>query len=191
MRLGQYPHELSGGLRQRMMIAMALMCEPAVLLADEPTTALDVTVQAQILTLLAGLQREFDVAMVLITHDLGVVSRVADRVAVMYAGRIVETGSVADIFERPMHPYTHGLLDCIPVPGRRDRGTRLGSIPGVVPSLIGRLDGCAFRNRCAHGSDHCRTGEMPWRQANPGHGYRCVLTPDAPADAAHAQATTP
>ncbi len=127
-RLGQYPHQLSGGLRQRMMIAMALMCEPALIIADEPTTALDVTVQAQILHLLADLQRELNMALVLITHDLGVVARLADRVAVMYAGRIVETGTADEVFSHPTHPYTRGLLDCIPQPGRTERGARLGSI---------------------------------------------------------------
>jgi peptide/nickel transport system ATP-binding protein len=116
-RLNQYPHQLSGGLRQRVMIAMALMCEPELIIADEPTTALDVTIQAQILHLMAGLQREFCMAMILITHDLGVVARVADRVAVMYAGQFVETGSVEQVFRAPMHPYTQGLLSCIPVPG--------------------------------------------------------------------------
>ncbi len=177
MRLGQFPHELSGGLRQRMMIAMALMCDPVLLVADEPTTALDVTVQAQILALLADLQREFQVAMILITHDLGVVSRIADRVAVMYAGRIVESGSSADIFDHPTHPYTRGLLACIPDPARVSPGKQLGSIPGIVPSLIGDLDGCAFRNRCDFAGEKCGEGDIGARNVAGDHAYRCVFDP--------------
>ena len=135
-----------------MMIAMAFMCEPALLIADEPTTALDVTVQAQILRLLADLQRTMNLALILITHDLGIVARMADRVAVMYAGRIVETAPCEELFERPTHPYTKGLLDCIP---SRQRGARLGAIPGIVPSLIGDLSGCEFRNRCRFAMAGC------------------------------------
>ena len=174
-RLGQYPHQLSGGLRQRVMIAMALMCEPALLIADEPTTALDVTIQAQILRLLADLQRELGLAMVLVTHDLGVVARIADRVAVMYAGEIVESGPAGAVFARPGHPYTRGLLSCIPVPGRTAPGGRLGSIPGVVPSLIGEIPGCAFRDRCAHARPAC-AGAIPVREAPDGHRWHCVLS---------------
>ena len=136
-RLGQYPHQLSGGLRQRVMIAMALMCGPDLIIADEPTTALDVTIQAQILRLLKDVQDEFGMAMILITHDLGIVARIADQVAVMYAGAVVEQGRADRIFAAPMHPYTQGLLDCIPIPGRTAPGADLGSIPGTVPSLIG------------------------------------------------------
>ncbi|MBA3478646.1 MAG: ABC transporter ATP-binding protein, partial [Lautropia sp.] len=147
-RLGQYPHQLSGGLRQRVMIAMALMCGPELLIADEPSTALDVTIQAQILRLLAQLQRELGIAMVLVTHDLGVVARIADRVAVMYAGEIVEHGPAEELFATPHHPYTRGLLECIPVPGRTAPGGRLGTIAGVVPSLVGDFRGCGFRDRC-------------------------------------------
>src|SRR5206468_2937128 len=154
-RLRQYPHQLSGGLRQRVMIAMALMCGPELLIADEPSTALDVTIQAQILRLLAELQQELGIAMVLITHDLGVVARIAQRVAVMYAGEVVEEGTAAEIFSAPRHPYTRGLLECIPVPGRTAPGSRLGSIPGVVPSLAGELRGCSFRERCAHAQAAC------------------------------------
>ena len=128
-RLGQYPHQLSGGLRQRVMIAMTLLCEPELIIADEPTTALDVTIQAQILLLLKELQSEFDMGLVLITHDLGVVARIATRVAVMYAGQIVEEGTAKQIFENPLHPYTRGLMRCIPVPGKTKRGAPLGSIP--------------------------------------------------------------
>src|SRR5512145_2487433 len=127
-RLAQYPHQLSGGLRQRVMIAMALMCSPALIVADEPTTALDVTIQAQILHLLAELQREFAMGLVLITHDLGIVARIATRVVVMYAGEVVEAGPAAAIFAAPAHPYTRGLIACIPVPGKTGRGEILGTI---------------------------------------------------------------
>jgi peptide/nickel transport system ATP-binding protein len=176
-RLGQYPHQLSGGLRQRVMIAMALMCGPALLIADEPTTALDVTIQAQILHLLAELQRELGIGMLLITHDLGVVARVARRVAVMYAGEVVESGAVADVFARPQHPYTRGLLASIPIPGRTPPGGRLGSIPGTVPSLFGEIAGCAFRERCAHAEAACAAAIAP--RALGTHAWRCVLEPGA------------
>ncbi len=178
-RLTQYPHQLSGGLRQRVMIAMALMCGPEMIIADEPTTALDVTIQAQILHLLADLQKEFNMGMILITHDLGVVSRIADRVAVMYAGQVVETGTAKQVFENPTHPYTQGLLECIPIPGKTERGAHLGSIPGIVPSLVGDLPGCHFADRCRYAADRCRTGEITLRDSfDPGHVYRCVLQPD-------------
>ena len=174
-RLGQYPHQLSGGLRQRVMIAMALMCEPALMIADEPTTALDVTVQAQILHLLKDLQREFGMGLILITHDLGNDARIADRVAVRYAGENVEQGPVARLFERPAHPYTRGLLACIPVPGRRRSGERLGTIPGVVGAPIGALAGCQFRNRCAHAADECVTRAFELRELGGGQRLRCRL----------------
>ncbi|HEX7890791.1 MAG TPA: ABC transporter ATP-binding protein [Ramlibacter sp.] len=177
-RLGQYPHQLSGGLRQRVMIAMALMCAPDLLIADEPSTALDVTIQAQILRLLADLQKDLGIAMVLITHDLGVVARIADRVAVMYAGQVVEEGTAAEIFERPRHPYTRGLLECIPVPGRTAPGSRLGSIPGVVPSLAGELRGCAFRERCPHAHAECAQA-IELRDSGAGRRWRCVIEPEA------------
>jgi len=176
-RLGQYPHQLSGGLRQRVMIAMALMCGPALLIADEPTTALDVTIQAQILRLLVDLQRDLGVAMLLITHDLGVVARIAHHVAVMYAGEIVEAGSAASVFAAPRHPYTIGLMASIPVPGRTPPGARLGAIPGTVPSLIGEVRGCAFRGRCAHAKSIC--AEPVARRSEAGHDWRCVLAPSA------------
>ena len=146
-RLKQYPHQLSGGLRQRVMIAMTLLCQPELIIADEPTTALDVTIQAQILELLKRLQSDFNTGLILITHDLGVVAKIADRVAVMYAGQIVEEGSVYEIFDNPSHPYTKGLLSCIPVPGKIKKGERLGSIPGMVPSLIGKFTECRFAGR--------------------------------------------
>jgi peptide/nickel transport system ATP-binding protein len=177
-RLGQYPHQLSGGLRQRVMIAMALMCEPELIIADEPTTALDVTIQAQILRLLADLQREMNMAMMLVTHDLGVVARIADKVVVMYAGEVVESGSAREIFENPRHPYTRGLLRCIPIPGRTKPGEHLGSIPGIVPSLIGAVEGCAFRSRCDVAEDACAAA-VPVRHSGGDHVYRCIH--DAPA----------
>jgi peptide/nickel transport system ATP-binding protein len=172
LRLGQYPHELSGGLRQRMMIAMALMCSPSLIIADEPTTALDVTVQAQIMALLKDLQREFGMALVLITHDLGVVANVADKVAVMYAGEIVETGTVFDIFRNPMHPYTRGLLAC--VPSGQQAGRRLGTIAGIVPTMIGNFQGCLFRNRCPIALPDCAAGPIALRELSPGRAVRCI-----------------
>lgn len=178
-RLGQYPHQLSGGLRQRVVIAMALMCEPELIIADEPTTALDVTIQAQILSLLVELTREMGVAMILITHDLGVVARVADNVGVMYAGELVETGPASDVFGKPMHPYTRGLLRCIPQPGKTERGKPLGTIPGIVPSLVGDVQGCAFRTRCPHAVDACR-GTIPEHGELP-HEFLCIYPDGARA----------
>ena len=176
-RLGQYPHQLSGGLRQRVMIAMALMCGPELIIADEPTTALDVTIQAQILHLLAELQDEFRMGMILITHDLGIVARVADKVQVMYAGKTVEEGPCETIFDAPMHPYTQGLLGCIPIPGKTRRGERLGSVPGIVPNLVGELPGCLFRNRCDHAVAACaELPDRPTRLAD-GHAYTCLREP--------------
>ena len=175
-RLNQYPHQLSGGLRQRVMIAMTLLCEPELIIADEPTTALDVTIQAQILLLLQELQSEFDMGLILITHDLGVVARIATRVAVMYAGQIVEQGTVKQIFDNPMHPYTRGLMRCIPVPGKTKPGEPLGSIPGMVPSLIGKFTGCRFAERCDHVTDACRQSDIEFRaESGETQGYRCII----------------
>jgi peptide/nickel transport system ATP-binding protein len=177
-RLKQYPHQLSGGLRQRVMIAMGLMCGPALIIADEPTTALDVTIQAQILALLAALQKEFDMGMIMITHDLGVVARIADRVEVMYCGQVVETGQALKVFENPLHPYTQGLLDCIPIPGKTRRGEHLGSIPGMVPTPIGELKGCMFRNRCPFVFDSCAQKNVALHEISDSSAYRCLLSPE-------------
>ncbi len=177
MRLGQFPHQLSGGLRQRVMIAMALMCDPELLIADEPTTALDVTVQAQILRLLQTLQRELGLSLLLITHDLGIVARMADRVSVMYAGEVVESATAEALFAAPTHPYTRGLLACIPVPGTVRRDEPLGSIPGTVPRIAPGFAGCGFRERCAHAQPACAQ-TVALKTAAPGHAYRCVLPAD-------------
>ncbi len=176
-RLNQYPHHLSGGIRQRIMIAMALMCEPDLVIADEPTTALDVTIQAEILNLLAELQDEFRMTLIGITHDLGVVAHIADRVSVVYAGQVVEEGAVREIFKNPIHPYTQGLFGCIPVPGKTKRGEHLGTIPGVVPSLFKNIKGCHFYNRCSYASKRCVEQAIELREIAPGRTYRCVLNP--------------
>ena len=177
-RLSGHPYELSGGMRQRVMIAMALANDPRLLIADEPTTALDVTVQAQILELVASLQRETGTALVIITHDLGVVAEVADEVAVMYAGRIVERAPVDELFARPEHPYTWGLLDSIP---RLDRPVSEGltPIPGRPPSLIAPPPGCAFNPRCEFAMDECRSVIPPLEPspASAGHLVACHLEP--------------
>ncbi|MEV7287273.1 ABC transporter ATP-binding protein [Streptomyces sp. NPDC093252] len=158
-RVRQYPHQFSGGMRQRIMIAMALALEPALIIADEPTTALDVTVQAQVMELLADLQRELRMGLILITHDLGVVADVADRIAVMYAGRIVEQAPVHDLYKAPAHPYTRGLLDSIP---RLDqKGQELYAIKGLPPNLLAIPPGCAFHPRCPLAQDICRTDPPP------------------------------
>ena len=174
MRLAQYPHQLSGGLRQRVMIAMALMCDPELLIADEPTTALDVTVQAQILRLLQRLQRELGLAILLITHDLGVVARVAHRVSVMYAGEVVESASAEDLFAAPRHPYTQGLLGCVPIPGKIQRGEPLGNIPGTVPRIAPGFVGCGFRDRCGFAMPACAVS-VPSRDDGRGHRHLCQL----------------
>jgi peptide/nickel transport system ATP-binding protein len=174
LRLGQFPHQLSGGLRQRVMIAMALMCEPQLLIADEPTTALDVTVQAQILRLLATLQRDLGLGLLLITHALGVVARIATRVSVMYAGEVVESAATADLFANPKHPYTQGLLRCVPAPGKTRRDEPLGSIPGTVPRIAPGFLGCAFRDRCDFADATCAHA-VPLHHAGPTHDFLCRL----------------
>jgi oligopeptide/dipeptide ABC transporter ATP-binding protein len=175
-RAADYPHHLSGGMRQRVMIAMALSCDPELLIADEPTTALDVTIQAGILDLLAKLKEEFDISLLLITHDLGVVAQTADRVAVMYAGRIVESGEVHQIFHSPGHPYTEGLLLSAPrITEAGARQGRLRTIEGTVPNLLNLPQGCAFAPRCSFRRDDCSQGEIPLLPAGPGHESRCIL----------------
>ena len=176
----RYPHQLSGGMRQRAVIAMALSCNPSLLIADEPTTALDVTVQAQILELVQKLRRDFGSAVVLITHDMGVVAEVADRVQVMYAGRIVERGAKRDLFKTPRHPYTWGLLDSIP-PLDGPRPHRLKSIAGAPPSLLALPKGCAFGPRCRYRFEKC--GECPALAGSGGHESACFLSPEARAAA--------
>ncbi|MGE5095700.1 MAG: ABC transporter ATP-binding protein [Betaproteobacteria bacterium] len=170
-RIGQYPHELSGGMRQRVMIAMALACEPRLLIADEPTTALDVTIQAQILDLMRELKSRTGAAIVLITHDLGVVAEMAQRVVVMYAGRKVEEAPVVELFARPCHPYTRGLLDSMPKLGLR--GRRLTEIPGTVPSLMEPIPGCTFAPRCPFATQQCREEYPPLEEKSPGHSAAC------------------
>jgi peptide/nickel transport system ATP-binding protein len=173
--MAQYPFELSGGMRQRVMIAMALLCQPRLLIADEPTTALDVTVQAQILNLLDDLRRETGTAVLLITHDLGIVAENCDRVYVMYAGRVAEIGGVEEIFDRPLHPYTRGLMAAIP--DLSARHARLADIPGDVASATTRLPGCRFAPRCPHVMPVC-TGETPRMiQVQPGQQAACYLYP--------------
>jgi peptide/nickel transport system ATP-binding protein len=181
-RAAQYPHELSGGMRQRATIAMALACDPTLLIADEPTTALDVTIQAQILDLLQRLQRERGMAMLFVTHNLGVVAEIAHRVAVMYAGRIVETGPVAEVFRSPKHPYTMGLLASMPKLGDATRmkqaGEKLAAIPGVVPSLMNMPPGCAFEPRCPFAIEACRAAMPALLDVSSTHKSRCIRWQD-------------
>ncbi len=171
MQLKAYPHELSGGMRQRVMIAIALACNPQVLIADEPTTALDVTIQAQILSLLRELCEELSMAVLFITHDLGVVAQLADRVCVMYAGQVIETASVEVLFENPVHPYSHGLFSCLPDPTQRSEP--LNPIPGQAPLLTEIADGCAFAPRCEFKTSACLSGSIDWTDFSDGHKARC------------------
>ena len=174
-RAGEYPHQLSGGMRQRVMIAMALACDPKLLIADEPTTALDVTIQAQILDLMRGLKEQTGAAILLITHDLGVVAEMAQRVVVMYAGRKVEEAPVAELFAQPRHPYTQGLLKSVPQLGASSgaHGARLAEIPGMVPSLREAIVGCAFAARCSHGTERCQRETPLLELKAPGHSVAC------------------
>ncbi|MGA5130578.1 ABC transporter ATP-binding protein [Streptomyces olivoreticuli] len=175
-RIGDYPHQFSGGMRQRIMIAMAIALEPDLIIADEPTTALDVTVQAQVMDLLAELQREYNMGLILITHDLGVVADVADKIAVMYAGRIVETAPVHDLYAAPAHPYTRGLLDSIP---RLDRkGQQLYAIKGLPPNLMAIPPGCPFNPRCPRAQDICRTDRPPLFAVAPDRTSACHFWKD-------------
>jgi peptide/nickel transport system ATP-binding protein len=186
-RLEEYPHQLSGGMRQRVMIAMALACRPEILIADEPTTALDVTIQAQILQLLRALQRDFNTSVILISHNLGVIAETVHRVVVMYAGRKVEEAPVSLLFARPRHPYTVGLLGSVPKVDRRSHGqpARLAEIPGMLPGLGEQIAGCAFAPRCALASDVCRTTAPPLLQQAPSHFAACWHSERA-AEARHA-----
>ncbi len=177
-RIKDYPHQLSGGMRQRVMIAMALSCNPQILIADEPTTALDVTIQAQILDLLRDLQQKVGLSLMLITHDLGVVAEMAHEVVVMYAGKVVERASVNEIFKNPKHPYTQGLLNSIPIlskdPTGKVKKSRLEPIPGIVPSLFDLPQGCRFQERCKYVSDECKGVEPELRSLAGGRMVRCV-----------------
>jgi peptide/nickel transport system ATP-binding protein len=178
-RAREYPHQLSGGMRQRVMIAIALACNPKLLIADEPTTALDVTIQAQILDLIADLKKRAGTGIILITHDLGVVAEIAERVIVMYAGRKVEEASVADLFRAPRHPYTQGLLAAVPKLGSSfaATGAKLAEIPGVVPSLRERIPGCVFASRCSEARDVCRQLAPALEQKAGRHFAACHLAP--------------
>lgn len=172
-RYASYPHQFSGGMQQRTLIAIALACSPALLLADEPTTALDVTIQAQILNLMKQINEERGTAIILVTHDLGLASEFCDRIVVMYAGRFVEQGTVDEIVENPQHPYTQGLLNCRPRIGERDQTIR--PIPGNVPSLANLPGGCAFAPRCSYVKDVCEAGPIPMFETDPGRLNRCLL----------------
>jgi peptide/nickel transport system ATP-binding protein len=186
-RLDSYPHQLSGGMRQRVMIAMAMACRPKLLIADEPTTALDVTVQAQILMLMSELKRETGAAVLLITHDLGVVAEMADEVAVMYAGGIVEQGPVDDIFDRPAHAYTIGLLGAVPHVGAARRHARLSEIRGGIPKLTRRIEGCAFAPRCDHALPACTATPRSAHLAAAGHVTTCIRHAELAALAPHSE----
>jgi oligopeptide/dipeptide ABC transporter ATP-binding protein len=175
-RMGDYPHQLSGGQRQRVMLAIALACRPRLLIADEPTTALDVTIQAQILDLMMDLRDEFGMAIIVITHNMGVVAETADRVLVMYAGRIVEEAPVARLFDNPLHPYTRGLLACVPSLGQDHE--RLVAIPGTLPDPARRPSGCRYAPRCGYAIPSCSAGIPPLATFDPGHTAACIRVPD-------------
>ncbi|NJC97006.1 MAG: ABC transporter ATP-binding protein [Anaerolineae bacterium] len=175
--MNSYPHQLSGGQQQRVMIAMALSCRPQLLVADEPTTALDVTIQAQILKLLRDLQKQFDISVILITHNLGVVAQTCDRLAVLYAGRVAEIGSAQDIFNNPQHPYTRGLMNAIPKPG--SRGKKMAAIPGTVPSNPGMVKGCPFADRCEFVFERCTQEAPSLFDVSDGHQSACFLVTSA------------
>ena len=172
VRMGEYPHQLSGGMRQRVVIAMALACKPKLLIADEPTTALDVTIQAQILELIKQLQQEMHMSVMLITHDLGVIAETCDRVVVMYAGRVVETGTVYQLFDSPSHPYTRGLLASIPTLDTEPK-SRLSIIEGMVPGLLDLPPGCRFANRCDYATEDCNVAPPGVDEVGDGHQVAC------------------
>lgn len=174
-RAKEYPHQLSGGMRQRIMIALALACDPELLIADEPTTALDVTIQAQILDIMLSLQEKLNTSILLITHDLGVIAETADRVAVMYAGKIVEEADVRTIFQNPLHPYTQGLLNSVPKINKIDSATRLQEIPGIVPNLCYLPSGCAFFNRCHVKEEICQSEKPRLLNIENNHNVRCWI----------------
>jgi peptide/nickel transport system ATP-binding protein len=175
-RVHDYPHQFSGGMRQRVMIAMALSCQPKLLIADEPTTALDVTIQAQILELMQEMKERFGMAILLITHAMGVVAETCQRVTVMYAGKVVEEAPVEALFGNPRHPYTQGLIRSIPrVDRAAEKKQRLEAIPGTVPSLLEPPPGCRFADRCKYVTDICVRGMPPLKEVGPGHYVRCVL----------------
>ena len=173
LRITDYPHQMSGGMRQRVVIAMALACNPKLMIADEPTTALDVTIQAQILDLMNKLKEETGASILFITHDLGVIAEMAQNVAVMYAGKVMEEADVNTLFAEPKHPYTVGLMSSIPVLGREKKRRRLSTIPGVVPSLFKLSEGCLFNERCTEAREECRRIEPPIINLGNGHMVRC------------------
>ncbi len=172
-RYNSYPHELSGGMRQRVMIAMSLSAYPSILIADEPTTALDVTIQAQILDLLLNIQEENNMSLLLISHDLGIIANTADAIAIMYAGEIMEIGNVSRIFDNPLHPYTIGLFDAIPKIGQNK--DRLNTIPGVVPTITEKQNSCSFYPRCSRRKDECLKGAIPLMAKEDSHLVRCIV----------------
>jgi len=188
-RARQYPHQLSGGMRQRVLIAMALVMSPALVIADEPTTALDVTIQAQILELLADLQQRLGTSIAMITHDLGVIAEVASRVVVMYGGEVVEEARVETLFAEPHHPYTEGLLHAMPRVGRRQE--RLAVIPGNVPPPTAWPTGCRFRDRCPYAWERCEREHPPLYQIGPGHVSRCHLAEEPERRVARREVSTP
>lgn len=175
-RINDYPHQFSGGMKQRVVISIALACNPRILIADEPTTALDVTIQAQVLEMMRDLRQKYNTATILITHDLGIVAQMCDRVAIIYAGEIIETGDLQDIFKNTAHPYTEGLLGSIPQITKNVR--RLTPIEGLMPDPTVKYTGCAFAERCKYCSEACKAGALPFRSVSPGHYTRCIL--DAP-----------